>query len=339
MTALNEYQRLEATAIWRPDREAQRRDVYVSLGDATLVIHDGKDVALSHWSLPAVIRRNPGSSPPRYAPGEDSPEEIEVSDTTMIEAIERVRKSVERGRPHPGRLRTGIVVAMALIVAAVAAFWVPAALMRQTAAIVPDATRAAISSAMMAELRPLTGPACATPQGQRALTELTRRLLPVGGVTLIVVPDAILTVRHLPDGTILLGRDLVEDYDTPAVVAGHILAEAERIARTDPLEAMLQDSGIGTALRLLTSGTLPPEAVTAAALRLVAMDDPAPLGAAALVPRFAGAGVPLSPYAYALDATGESTLPLIEADPVPAAGARPILTDDAWVALQNICGS
>lgn len=339
MTALSEYQRLEATAIWRPDPEAQRRDVYVSLGDATLIIHDGKDVALSHWSLPAVIRRNPGGFPPRYAPGDDSPEEIEIADTTMIEAIERVRKSVERSRPRPGRLRTGIVVVAAVAVAAVAVFWIPAALMRQTATIVPDATRAAISSAMMAELRPLTGPACATPQGLRALTDLTRRLLPDAGVTLVVVPDAIAAARHLPDGTILLGRDLVEDYDTPDVVAGHILAEAERTARTDPLEAMLKASGIGTALRLLTSGTLPPEAVKAAALRLAAMDDPRPLDAEVLVPRFAGAGVPLAPYAYALDGTGESTLPLIEADPVPASDARPILDDDAWVALQNICGS
>lgn len=339
MTALIEYQRLEATAIWRPDPEAQRRDVYVSLGNATLIIHDGKDVALSHWSLPAVIRRNPGSFPPRYAPGEDSPEEIEITDTTMIEAIERVRKSVERGRPHPGRLRTGIVVTVALAVAAAAVFWIPVALMRQTATIVPDATRAAISSAMMAELRPLTGPACDTPQGQRALTDLTRRLLPDAGASLVVVPDAIRAARHLPDGTILLGRELVEDYHTPDVVAGHILAEAERIARTDPLEAMLKASGIGTTLRLLTSGTLSPEAVKAAALRLVAMDDPRPLDAEALVPRFAGAGVPLSPYAYALDGTGETTLPLIESDPVPASTARPILNDDAWVALQNICGS
>lgn len=338
MTALNEYQRLEATALWRPDPEAQRRDVYVSLGDATLVIHDGKDVALSHWSLPAITRRNPGGFPARFGPGEDAPEEIEISDTTMIEAIERVRASVARHRPRPGRLRAGIVAAAGLAIAAVAVFWMPAALMHQTASIVPEATRAQIGGAMLAELRPITGPACATQQGQRALAALSRRLLPGAEAALVVLPDAIRTVRHLPDGTILLGRPLVEGYDTPEVVAGYVLAEAELMARTDPLEAMLTASGVGTALRLLTTGEIPPEAVKAAATRLVAADDPRPLGADRLVPRFAAAAVPLSPYAYAVDGTGETTLALIEADPVPARAAQPILADDAWVALQNICG-
>jgi hypothetical protein len=338
MTALNEYQRLEATALWRPDPEAQRRDVYVSLGDATLVIHDGRDMALSHWSLPAITRLNPGVLPARYAPGDEAPEEIEVADPTMIEAIERVRAVVERGRPHPGRLRTGIAAALVLAVASVGVFWVPGALVRQTASIVPDATRAQIGAGMMAEIRQLVGPPCATQQGQRALATLSRRLMPDMATTLIVVPSAIRTTRHLPDGTILVGRGLVEDYDTPEVVAGYILAEAERMDRTDPLEAILEGAGIRPALHLLTSGDLPDDAVRDAARRVVAADDPPPPSADALLPRFTAAGLRLAPYAYAVDPSGEATLALIEADPVTADGTRPVLGDDAWVALQNICG-
>lgn len=338
MTALNEYQRLETTALWRPDSEAQRRDVYVSLGDATLVIHDGKDMALSHWSLPAITRLNPGGYPARYAPGENAPEEIEIADTTMIEAIERVRTAVEKRRPHPGRLRSGIALALVLAVAAVAIFWMPGALVRQTASIVPDATRAQIGAGMIAELRQIVGPACATPQGQRALATLSRRLLPEDPPTLIVVPSAIRTSRHLPDGTVIVGRALVEDHDSPDVVSGYILAEAERMAGTDPLEVMLGNAGIATAVRLLTTGDIPAAAIRDAARRLVAADDPPPLPAESLVPRFAEAGVRPAPYAYAVDATGESTLALIEADPVLAAAARPLLSDDVWVALQNICG-
>ncbi|MGI1663824.1 hypothetical protein ACRDNQ_16415 [Palleronia sp. KMU-117] len=338
MTALTEYQRLEATAIWRPDPEAQRRDVYVSLGDATLVIHDGREVALSHWSLPAVLRLNPGGYPARYAPGEASSEEIEVADPAMIEAIDRVRRAVERARPRPGRLRGGIIAALVVAVLGAGVFWVPGALARQTASIVPEAARAAIGDAMLAELRPLTGPPCASPQGTRALAALSRRLLSDDSTTLMIVPDGVLSARHLPDGTILLGRALVEDYETPEVVAGYVLAETQRMRSVDPLEEMLHAAGIGAALRLLTTGEVPQAAIGARARALVAQDDPPLLPAEGLVPRFATAGVPITPYAYALDITGETTVDLIEADSVRTPLERPILSDQAWVALQNICG-
>ena len=40
MTALTQYQRLEATGIWRKSAEAQRLDVIISIGDSSLVITD-----------------------------------------------------------------------------------------------------------------------------------------------------------------------------------------------------------------------------------------------------------------------------------------------------------
>ena len=49
MTALSKYQRLEASAIWRDSISGQRRDVIVSLGDASLVITDKNERPLTHW--------------------------------------------------------------------------------------------------------------------------------------------------------------------------------------------------------------------------------------------------------------------------------------------------
>ena len=40
MTALKDYIRLESTGLWRAGEEAQRRDVYVFVGTASLVIAD-----------------------------------------------------------------------------------------------------------------------------------------------------------------------------------------------------------------------------------------------------------------------------------------------------------
>ena len=56
-----------------------------------------------------------------------------------------------------------------------------------------------------------------------------------------------------------------------------------------------------------------------------------------LLDRFRNAGVPSSPYAYALDPTGESVLGLIEADPWPKGPPSPVLSDEDWLHLQDIC--
>jgi hypothetical protein len=339
MTALDQYARLEATAIWRAGKTSQRRDVFVSLGEATLVIHDGKDVALGHWSLPAVTRINPGAVPARYAPGTDAPEELEIADVTMIEAIERVRTVVERGRPRSGRLRAGVVTVILIAVLALAILWMPGALVRQTASIVPAASRAAIGDDILTQLRPMTGPACRTSAGDLALARLKNRLNLDARHRLAVAPAGITGAVHLPGGLIILGREAVEDYETPEVVAGYVLAEAAVFAERDPLAELLGNAGIAATVRLLTSGGLPDGAIRAEAQRLVATRPDERLQADTLKSVFETAGVPISPYAYALDVTGETVLPLIEIESVTSAERRPILSDDDWVALQNICGA
>jgi len=63
----------------------------------------------------------------------------------------------------------------------------------------------------------------------------------------------------------------------------------------------------------------------------------APGSVTALLARFRAAEVPSSPYAYALDPTGETVLALIEADPWPKGPPRAVLTDEDWLRLQDIC--
>jgi len=105
MTALSKYQRLEASALWRDSISGQRRDVIVSLGDASLVITDKNERPLTHWSLAAVQRANPGAMPAVFHPDGDPDETLELgeSETEMVEAIEKLRQVIERRRPKPGR--------------------------------------------------------------------------------------------------------------------------------------------------------------------------------------------------------------------------------------------
>src|SRR6056297_874208 len=123
MTALSEYERLEASGIWRGSALDQRRDVVVSLGDATLAIYDMQDRALAHWSLAAVERRNLGASPAVFAPGPDEGEMLELDDDSMIAAIERVRRAITRSTPRRGRLRYVLMAGTLLVMLWGSVFW------------------------------------------------------------------------------------------------------------------------------------------------------------------------------------------------------------------------
>ncbi len=339
MTALQEFERLEASGLYTPEPGAQRRDVILTLGDATLTVFDHRSDALSHWSLAAIERVNPGKRPALFSPGEDAAERIETSDETMIRALERVRKSVARTRPHPGRLRARLVFAALAVLAALALLWLPGALTRYTASVVPAPTRAAIGAALMEQVARLSGPSCSEPAGQAALRTLAGRLFPDTPAlpSIHVLRSGAPGAAHLPGGIILLNQSVVEDHERPAVVAGYLFAEAEAARRADPLLELLDYVGLRATLTLMTTGALPAGALEGYAETTLA-SPPKPLPPAALLPRFAAAGISSTPYAYAVDITGESTLALIEADPVGPNRSVPLLTDAQWVALQGICG-
>ncbi len=336
MTALKKYQRLEAPGLWREAPEAQRRDVAISLGDATLVIEDRAGAALAHWSLPAVVRLNPGEFPAVFAPGPEAAETLELNDDLMVSAISTLQAAIDRRRPRQGRLRTTLTLGVLAAVAALAILWLPGALMGYTASVVPEAKRVEIGDQLIARIARVSGAPCETTFGTPALAKLDLRL-GGDGTTLRVLPAGIHGAAHLPGGRILLSRTLVEDYEGPEVAAGHVIAERARATAQDPLEALLRDAGLGAAIRLLTTGEIL-ESTLDAHVEALAAAPPAEIDPPAMIAMFRAAGVSSTPYAYALDVSGETTVALIEADPVEPANRAPLLADDDWVALQAICG-
>ncbi len=152
-----------------------------------------------------------------------------------------------------------------------------------------------------------------------------------------MVPSGPDTAVYLPGGLIVMNRDLVEDTEDPAVVAGHIIAAAGQLRDRDPLAALLEASGIGTTFALLTTGEIEGDVLRSYAEALFADPPPRPADDT-LLDLFAAAQLPSTPYAYAIDVTGEETLGLIEADPMQGRTVAPILTDAEWISLQGICG-
>ena len=350
MTALTEYQRLEAAGLWRAKPDDQRRDVIVSIGEATLVLSDLHDRPLAHWSLAALMRANPGEIPALYYPQGDPGETLELpeAEEEMIAALEKLRNVIERRRPRPGRLRLWLGGAILAAVIAGAITWLPGALQSHAVSVVPSVKRAALGQSLLKEMRRVTGPACANPGGQKALDQLAQRLSPPTGAgqttapklmpKLMVVRDGVPDAVALPGNTILINRALVEDYEEPDVVAGFTLAAMTRAQVQDPLAEILSRAGMGATIKLLTSGTLPDPVLRAHAHYLLTGDLPRP-DAETLLAAFDRAQLRSTPYARAIDVTGETVLPLIEADPHARSAPPPLMSDGNWLRLQAICGA
>ncbi len=336
-TALKKYARLESQGLWRDSDASQRREVIVAFREATLVFSDPKSEAvLGHWSLPAIQRQNPGALPAVYTPGGDAVETLELDDTDMIAALETVRAAIADQRPKPGRLRGFILGSGTVLIVAAAVFWLPDALIRHTASVLPAATRASIGRAALNDVQKLTGSACASPLGTFALTELGDTLFGTHSAEILIVRDGVKTATHLPGGAILIGRDMVEQADGPERLAGLALMERMRAEASDPILPVLHHAGLLATFRLLTTGTLPAGALSDYGTVLL-QSPPAAIPDQTVLARFAQAGVSIGPYAYAIDPTGEKTLSLIEADPLRGQIRQPLMPDGDWVSLQGIC--
>ena len=337
MTALEKYSRLETTGLWRAGPEAQRQEVVVCFGDATLVILDLAGRPLSHWSLPAVVRIDGGTGPAVFAPGTDAAETIEIEDDLMVAAIDRVRAAVERGRPRAGRLRRRLMLAGIAALLALAVLWLPGALTRQAVALVPQAKRTEIGARILGHVQREAGATCRGEVGTEALAKLARRLFGAETVVrILVVPGDLQRPLDLPGGVIVLDRAMIEQAADPAVVAGHVLATIAERTSPDPLAPVVAGAGIGGTMRLLTTGDLPGEVLQAQAARMVREPHVLPAVATA-VAIFGRADVPITPWAEAVDPAGSASAPLRAADPLAGRPGTAVLSDDDWISLRAIC--
>ena len=180
-------------------------------------------------------------------------------------------------------------------------FWLPGALTRYTASILPEVAEDAIGESILTQVGRVTGLPCRGNQGLRALDRLETRLFPGGTHEIIVLPSALNGTAYLPGGRILVDHRLVEDVDTPNVIANAVLSEHDAQSGRPVMQNLLDSLGVRSALRLLTTGTINEDALARFAERLVATSEP-----------------------VAIRTTAPDT-------------GGPVLSDSDWIALQQIC--
>ncbi|UWQ16497.1 hypothetical protein [Jannaschia sp. M317] len=327
MTAIEGLDRLETTGLWRPDAGAQRQEVYVSIGEAELVVQDRSGSALSHWSLPALVRLNGTEVPARYAPSRREDEELEIEEPEMIAALDRVVAAVGRGRQRPGRLRrvlTGLGLGLAV---GFAITWLPGALRDQAAGLLPPSKRVEIGRLMLDELTLLTGPPCETITGREALEQLQARILPTTPARLEVLRDLPHPALALPGGLLVLSDGILVTQDDPNLAAGHVLAAAITARVSPPLVDFLRDVGPLSLIRMLTAGTIAPADITQHIEGLL-LDAPPLANGSVLRSGFNAAALDWGPYQVA---TGQSLGADAPGEMIPA------LDDPSWQRLREVC--
>ena len=343
MTALEKYARLEGVGLWRPAPDAQRRDVVVRFGKASLALSDSRSGAvLAHWSLPAVARLNPGVTPALYAPDPreaDAGETLELDDETLIDALETISRALNPpARAHRLRRALGaLVLGLALLAGWL---WFPALLANQAASIAPQASRAQIGR-MALDHMPQDLPdarLCGHPAGRQALATLRARILGGGYRASVIAGVDGFESAHLPGRVILLSEALLLRLDAPEALAGYLLAEALAIEAEDPLHDALRHAGARATMTLLRTGQLPERALDGYLADRIARPRASP-DPQALAEGLAAQGLSVQPYALSL---GESEAALAEAladqpRPTPPEAASRLLTDGQWLSLQGIC--
>lgn len=340
MTALSAYERLECPGLWRASPLDQRREVVVCLRNTSLVLSDPKtELPVSHWSLPALIRSGESGGNVVYRPGTDATETLELLDDTMTAALDRVIAGLRRRKANPGRLRGAIFGAALVFVGAACTLWLPGILTRQTAAILPDPNLAELGQMALADLERLTGSPCKGALGLQAASALAERLLGRGGGRIMVVRDGLHGALALPGGLIVISRDLVEAPPDAETAAGFVLAAlAARGEEREQTERLLRRAGLMATFRLLTSGTLPAQAMDGVGEQLLTeAAGPQTTAPQELAGLFKTAGVSLRAYASAMPGGAALGAALLAADPYPTGSPRPVLADNSWISLQSIC--
>ena len=339
MTALKEYQRLEATGLWKESSESQRKEVLVLFGENSLILYDKTDMPLSHWSLAALKRANPGEFPAIFKPTPTDPESLEIDDKTMINAIEKVGHIISKRSPKKGRLRTYIFLSIITTLGFLGVFWLPQALINHSLSVIPESKKVAIGLSLFKKVSALTGNACSTEEGNESLISLQNRVFGDIYHKIFIVPNSPKKILTLPGNILLVDRTVMEDFEAPEVAAGYLLMSQELVEKEDPFLFLINSSGLRVLFRLLTKGEISDSFLTRHAEKILTRSH-REITYSGLIKRFKNSNIATSPFAYALDVTGETTLELIEGDSKISSGnSHPIITDSAWVSLQAICQS
>ncbi len=349
MTALDQYQRLEAVASWRPAPDAYEREVVVSFGNATLTLMDMDDAPRAHWSL-AALEEVPGAEGRLVlSPDPDGAETLSLDDPDMIAAIRAVRSDMSVARTARRAWRLMLPLAAVLIVAVGALVALRGPLAQEVGARIDRTTwdrvslnlaTAQISTPGASLCRFATSAALRRSPGHPQLLRIAQR---VGGAErmrpMLARFDGPL-VLSLPGDLMLVNATALAAATQPEEIAGLIaLAQGRLDAGADRAVIVRELGLIGTA-RLAMSGQVPREERPRLLAALSRDWVESGAGDPAALRLLATAQLPTLPVSLMMSDAGapeERVEAIQQADVIGGAAYTPALYDADWLRLSAAC--
>ena len=337
MSSNAKFLRLEAPGYWRQNVDKPGRHVVVHLGDTTITLISKSNVALGHWSLHGIRRIDGGGSPAIYAVDSGEAEVVEISDETMINAIEQWQEE-EAAAPQKIKLPVrGIMAAVLFLIAiAAAAHFVPREGPRLAASFVTPSNRAEIGERLFETLKPGFTRHCESQGGAAALQQLAARLYPGERGEIRIVDGLEAVSVHLPGGMVIIDKGLLMRHDGPEAVAGHVLLERLIMIENDPIARLIDSAGLSAVPNVVLGNSVDDESLLDFFSAVQAGPRP-PVALEELLERFRTAGFPSTPFGLTFEGDREVANAAVESDPFKDATYRPLLSDGDWIRLQGIC--
>jgi len=301
MTALDQFDRLEALGQWRLSAEDAAREVLVSFGKATLVLQTTDDAPLTHWSLPALRLSETDDGGVVLTPDPAGTETLTIHDPLMKDALIRVIGPV--GSKGGKRRGTALLWAAVLLVALGCAYWFSPQLLSKAAhGLIAPERRAILAEDILARIAKRTGPVCANSPGLRALMRFAETIKTGNPVPpkLFVADIGDTPYLSLPSRTVLLSRHVVEGAASLAELHSWTRIALGPDARGEDLTGLFARDDLADGIGFLATGKVSEQARDRLASEIL-----------------------LRPKA--------------DITPQPDPASAPDMSDADWVALQDIC--
>ena len=325
MTALEQYIRLEAEALWCENAGAEPRPVIVSFGNASLVISDFNDAPLAHWSLAAtriVARKDEGVV---YAPDDTNSETLRISDQVFVDAIRAVSASTLPKKPPKhwkfkvfGSLVLCLLIAGVVFVPKQVRDWVAGHVSHEQLVLISDEILDRADFGFCSEVR-----------ADEAMAKLEALLLRPTDAKVSVADMPAAGIVRLPDGRAIMDVSVLERGRTADGFAGWLALAANLPGGQDGLDDLIRSASTSWALRFAFTGELSDEELDQIAeYSLQNATLPDPKAVAASLGRLQAEGIDPTAFRKSINLPAEQiTGPF-----------RPALGDQDWFALQTICG-
>jgi Zn-dependent protease with chaperone function len=350
-----------ATAVYFDGQTSRKHRVTVTLAEQCEITEDGETLAT--WPLGDIRRVDAPTGTLRLSCATDRPlARLEVRDATLAGLI--AQRCVRLDEGAPGRSGAGRIVmwsALALVsIVLVAIYGVPLAADRLTP-LVPRTVEARLGEAADKQVRIIfSDKLCDAPKGQAAFRKLMDALRAAGGldrsVDAAVLSTPIPNAFALPGGKVYLFSGLLEKAYNSDEIAGVLAHELGHISHRDSLRQLIYNGGTSYLIGLLFGDISGSSALIFASRTMVESTYSRESEAAA--DRFSiqvmhALGRPTRPMGELLHrVTGdernhalsflsnhpftEDRLALMQQENRPA-NAPPILSDEEWLALRDIC--